>query len=199
MTRVVSIEDVFVGEMNEYVTTEYLMQAGVPFSRIKKAVEKGELVKVDRGIYASPDTLEDDYSLIQMRYAKGIYSGFSALYLQQMCDYLPEKYHMTFPHGYNCRSIESDPRGIVVTRTLPEFYNLGVTKVETPCGNIVRVYDRERTLCDILRGRGIDRDIVKQAMREYIHSGDMNIRKLVEYAEVLHVRSRIDQYMQVML
>lgn len=199
MTRVVSIEDVFVGEMNEYVTTEYLMQAGVPFSRIKKAVEKGELVKVDRGIYASPDTLEDDYSLIQMRYAKGIYSGFSALYLQQMCDYLPEKYHMTFPHGYNCRSIESDPRGIVVTRTLPEFYNLGVTKVETPCGNIVRAYDRERTLCDILRGRGIDRDIVKQAMREYIHSGDMNIRKLVEYAEVLHVRSRIDQYMQVML
>ena len=36
-------------------------------------------------------------------------------------------------------------------------------------------------------------------MREYVGSGDVNIRKLVSYADALHVRSKIDSYIRVLL
>ena len=64
---------------------------------------------------------------------------------------------------------------------------------------IFRVYDLERTLCDILRGSGSDIQIVGEAMKRYAASKDKNIHKLMQYAEQLRVKPKVLRYMEVLL
>ena len=81
----------------------------------------------------------------------------------------------------------------------PENYSFGVIEVQSPCGNPIRIYDLERTLCDILRGLGSDIQVVGMAMKKYAASKEKNIHKLIQYAEQLRVKPKILRYMEVLL
>lgn len=186
-------------ELAGYNSTSSLIEHGVSFYQIKKLVEDGRLVKIERGLYASPDSWEDGFQILQHRYSKGIFSGYSAMYLQQMCDFIPPKYYMTFPKGYNTRSLSKETDRLDICRTVPELYSLGVTETMSPYGNRVRTYNRERTLCDILRGKGIDPEFTKQAFRNYLGSPEMDLGRLTDYADALHVRRKVQNYVEVML
>ena len=61
-------------------------------------------------------------------------------------------------------------------------------------GNEIRVYDEERSLCEILRGKGMPPFIVNTAMKRYFSRPDKDVRLLTEYAEQLHVKDRIARY-----
>ena len=52
---------------------------------------------------------------------------------------------------------------------------VGEKGIPSPCGNPIRVYDLERTLCDILRGSGSDIQIVGSAMKKYAASKEKDI------------------------
>ena len=66
---------------------------------------------------------------------------------------------------------------------------MGIIEIESPCGNPVRVYELEKTLCDIVRGSGSDIQVVGTAMKKYAVSQDRNLHRLMCYAELLHVKS----------
>ena len=64
---------------------------------------------------------------------------------------------------------------------------------------MVRVYDVERTLCDIVKGQGCDIQIVNEAMKRYARLPRKDIHKLMEYAEIMRVRPKIQRYMDILL
>ena len=104
---------------------------------------------------------------------------------------------MTFPKGYNAPSLKQE--NLIIKRVVPENYEFGRIEIESPSGNPIRVYDLERTLCDILRGSGSDVQIVGEAMKRYAASKDKNIHKLMQYADQLRVKPKVLRYMEVLL
>lgn len=77
---------------------------------------------------------------------------------------------------------------------------MGMVERKTTFGNTVRCYDRERTICDLLRSRTrIDEETVVQAIKNYASSNDKNIHLLSTYAEQLHVEKILKNYMEVLL
>ena len=82
---------------------------------------------------------------------------------------------------------------------MPKNYSFGMIEMQSPCGNPIRVYDLERTLCDILRGSGSDIQIVGAAMKKYAASKEKNIHKLMQYAEQLRVKPKVLRYMEILL
>lgn len=115
-----------------------------------------------------------------------------------MTDRTPQYYTKTFPKGYNAPSIKTEQ--VVVKRVVPENYELGITKLSSPCSNPLRTYDLERTLCDIVRGQNrCDIQVINQAMKRYAMSKSKDIQKLMTYAEQLHVKFKILNYMEVLL
>ena len=82
---------------------------------------------------------------------------------------------------------------------MPENYEFGQIQIKSPSDNPIRVYDLERTLCDILRGSGSDIQIVSEAMKRYAASKDKNIHKLMKYADQLRVKPKVLRYMEVLL
>ena len=76
---------------------------------------------------------------------------------------------------------------------------MGIIEIESPCGNPVRVYELEKTLCDIVRGSGSDIQVVGTAMKKYAVSQDRNPHRLMCYAKLLHVKTKVLRYMEVLL
>lgn len=179
------------------VTAEEVTTAGLHRSILQELVENGELYRFGRGLYVRSSAWEDDFNLLQRKYGRGIYSHDTALYLLGYSDRTPVQYTMTFPKGYNSPSLKQE--SIIVKRVVPENYSFGVTEMQSPCGNPIRVYDLERTLCDILRGSGSDIQIVGAAMKKYAASREKDIHKLMQYAEQLRVKPKVLRYMEILL
>jgi len=184
-------------KQNGYITAAQATNAGILRHCLSVMLTSGELYRVGRGIYALPEVWEDEMYFLQHRFNKGIFSHGTALYLHSMTDRTPHKYTMTFPHGYNTSEVKK--QGLVVKVT-SEFYELGITDVVSVCGNPIKAYNVERTLCDIVRGRNADDiQLVNQAMKTYAAAKGKDIAKLFDYAEKLRVKPKILRYMEVLL
>ena len=157
-----------------YMTTEQIMCQGVPFNVIDEWLSSSLIERADRGVYCLPRTKKDELALIQYRYDRCIFSGITALSLHGLSDHISEHYHVSFPQGYNPSSLKDCQWDLSITRSVPKIYGLGKTTVRTELGNEICVYDRERSLCDILRGKGLP------AVSGYgSGTGDMYVKILV--------------------
>lgn len=186
-----------IGTSDGTITTSQVMDAGLHRSILQDLVKSGEVYRFGRGLYVVSSMWEDDFYLLQQKYGRGIYSHDTALYLHGYSDRTPAKYTMTFPQGYNAQSLKQE--NLIIKRVIPDNYEMGKTEIKSPSGNPLLVYSLERTLCDILRGRGNDIQIVGEAMKRYANSKEKNIHKLMQYAEKLHVKSKVLRYMEVLL
>ncbi|HIW89095.1 MAG TPA: type IV toxin-antitoxin system AbiEi family antitoxin domain-containing protein [Candidatus Ligilactobacillus excrementipullorum] len=173
-------------------------QLGVSARTLRNMYAHDELERLAPGVYISPFELGDDFASLQYRLSKGIFFKDSALFLWGMIDRTPARYEMNFPLPYSYGLKKNEP--LKIYRQSEKLYQIGITEVKTPGGNMVRVYDIERTLCDILRQRDrSDSETIKQAMNSYIAMNDKNISRLVEYANLFHVRDEVQKYMEVLL
>lgn len=182
---------------NGIITSAQVTEAGLHRNALQQLVKDGEIYRFGRGLYVRRNSWEDDLYLLQKKYGRGIYSHDTALYLLGYSDRTPAKYTMTFPKGYNAPSLKQET--IIIKRVVPENYEFGQIQIKSPAGNLIRTYDLERTLCDILRGNGSDIQIITDAMKRYAASGEKNIHKLMQYAERLRVRPKILRYLEVLL
>jgi len=66
-----------------------------------------------------------------------------------------------------------------------ELVKLGETEGEIDFYK-VRIYDRDRTICDVLRNMNkMDKEIFNKAVQGYVKDPKKNIPNLMEYAKVL--------------
>jgi len=180
------------------ITAEQVSKAGLSRGSLKYLADKGVLIRSARGVYILPEIWEDELFNLQTRFKKGIFSQETALFLFDLTDRTPSRYHMTFPLGYNTTSLNSE--NVKYCRVKNDIYELGVTKVNTPGNNWVRAYGIERTLCDILKGRNhVDIQIISDAFKLYAKSKDKNIPLLSEYAKILRVEKKIRSYLEVLI
>lgn len=183
---------------NGIVTTTQITEAGIPRRCLSSMVDSGVIYRVDRGIYALPETWEDELFFMQYRFSKGVFSHETALYLHGMTDRTPIRYTMTFPFGYNTSNVKKN--NIIAKSSSKDTYELGIITMSSPAGNPINVYDIERTLCDIVKGRHrSDIQVINQAMKTYAGSMDKDIAKLMSYADQFRVKPKILRYMEVLL
>lgn len=183
---------------NGIVTTAMVVAAGLPRGSLKYLSDIGRLEKAARGVYTLPEVWEDEFVNIQSRYKKGIFSLETALFLCDLTDRTPGKFHMTFPGTYNLTRPKKD--GIFCSGSKEPYYSIGVVETKTPGGNIVRAYSAERTLCDILKVRNyVDVQVVTDAFKRYSARKDRNIPQLSEYAHLFNVDERIRAYLEMLL
>jgi len=181
-----------------FITSSQVTDAGLQRRALSELTALNRIHRVERGIYALPETWEDDMYFLQYRYTKGVYSNGTALYLHGFTDRTPITYTLTFPHGYNAAGLKK--HNVKAKYVTPDNYNMGITEKDSPSGNPLCIYDIERTLCDIVKGKSaFDIQLVNQAMRAYAESKEKDMAKLIDYAERLRVKPKILRYMEVLL
>lgn len=174
------------------------VQAGVSRTYFLEYVKKNGYEKLDRGIYLSSDAWEDGMYVLQTKYKNTIFSHETALYLLNLADREPLQYTVTVKHGYNPRNIVA--QGAKVYTVKDDWYSLGIIETESPMGHKVRVYNAERTICDILRKQyQIEVQERQVALKGYVRKADRNLPQLMEYAELFKVDKVLRYYLEVLL
>ena len=81
-----------------------------------------------------------------------------------------------------------------------ELYEIGIVEMKTPYGNKVKVYDLERTICDIIRNKKkIEIALFTDAMKRYADRKDRNSIKLHKYAKIFNIEDELRKYLEVLL
>jgi len=118
--------------------------------------------------------------------------------LHGITDRTPSQFDMTFPLNYNTSNLKSG--NVRAIRVKMDLYDVGVININTPAGNSVRVYNVERTLCDILKGRSnTDIQMISEAFKKYTSGREKNIPLLSKYAKMLRVEKKIRAYLEVLI
>ena len=179
-----------------YITTEDVRNANVSSWFLSDFVKRNGLNKIAPGFYADNSYFPDDYYIIQRRYPKYIFSGMSALYLHHLTDKIPEDICITCPQGYH-PSRKPLPHLKIVSISNHLLYNLGISETKTMFGNKVKVYDRERTICDLIKYRDkYDGETFVKARKIYV-SRNPNQRKLFRYAKEMRIEKAVFEIMEL--
>jgi len=182
----------------EVLLTRQAEKAGLSRKLLSLAVQSGKLERVAHGVYISPDAFDDFMYRIQMKSPSAIYSHETALYMHDLCDRTPIIYSVTVPSDYNARHLKSESLQIFYIKR--ELHQMGVVDSKTFIGRIVRIYNVERTMCDMVRSRSrVDISLLMDSLKRYAWRKERNIRLLMNYAEAFNIELLMRQYMEVLL
>lgn len=178
--------------------TADVVAAGISKKALAEFVKDRGFERASLGIYCDPAAWTDPMLLLQLRCPKTVFSHDTALFLHDLTDREPLTYTVTAKTGYNPSHLTAD--GIKVYTVKKELFDVGLTNGLTPFGNLVNIYDMERTICDVIRSRStIDVQVLQDALKQYAKRKDKNLHQLMEYASLFHVDRIVRQYMEVLL
>ncbi|MBR5965022.1 MAG: type IV toxin-antitoxin system AbiEi family antitoxin domain-containing protein [Treponema sp.] len=188
----------FIKHNENIISTSQFVELGFTKPTLAKYVRSGELERITHGIYAIPNTVIDDMFILSLRCKHAIFSHESALFLCNLSERTPFKLTVTIPSNKMLPlSMRNTCDCFYIT---PDLFNIGVIERKTTFGNIVRCYNAERTICDILRNRSrIDEETVVAALKNYARSKEKDVFRLYEYSKKFKVSTQVRDYMGVLL
>ena len=139
--------------------------------------------------------IEDSYFVFSLELSNVVYSHMTALYFHGLSIKAPnDVYDITVPNNYFNYKIKAHN----VFYINNDIYSLGLSEIESPMGNIIRVYDIERCICDIIRSKNrMDSEHIKYSIREYLKRKDKDLVKLSNYAKELGIKDEVMNYIEV--
>jgi len=194
-----TVKQVFKSHDNIATTGEMLKQ-GIHTSCIADLLKAKRIARIKRGVYEwIEDGRMDDIEIISRLLPDAILCMESALYHYQYTDRTPDKWHIAVDKRINRRKVKLDYPPIKAHLIEPQLLRIGVTWFEVN-GIRVCVYDRERTICDVIRHAAkMDVETVNKAIQAYVRDGRKNIPRLMEYARRFRIQGKVRDLMGVWL
>ena len=187
-------------ENNGIITTKEALSLGIHKNVLKELTTKGELEKIATGLYVLPDENIDDYIDFSYRIPKGIFSHETAAYLQGLSTRMPLIYVMTIKVGDNVSRVKSVRNNIIFKYIKEDYYDIGRITIISPFGREISVYDKERTILDIIKDNDrIDAQVFSEAVKSYFASKEKNLLNLSKYAIKMNMEKALKRYTEVFL
>lgn len=146
--------------------------------QINLAIEKGELYRIEKGIYADTPRVST-LAIIAAKYPQAIITMDTAFYYHGLTDVIPNEYWIATDKS--SRALR-DPR-VRQMFVHSDILNLGVSTMHKRDA-VFRIYDKERMLIELLRFKNkLPYDYYKEILGNYrnmIH--DLDIERIQEYA-----------------
>ena len=178
--------------------TKNAIEAGISKHALYNFIRDNGFEKAAHGVYASPETWEDENYILSLRCPQGVLSHDEALYYHGLTDRDPLQKTITIYTGYGTSRMVAD--GIKVFTVKKELLDIGKEIVKTSYGHDIPLYNRERTICDLIRSRNrFEIQDFQTALKTYIMGKNKNLNRLMEYAKLFHVDKKIREYMEVLL
>ena len=185
-------------ENNGYLLTSMAIEKDITKPFLSRYVKEMGMEKVARGVYITDDVWPDELFVMQVRSSAVIFSGETALFLHGLLDREYSEISVTVPTGYNASHLKTS--NVQVRYLSRDIYELGVCTVVSSSGNLVRVYDKERSICNLIIERNrTELQNFQTAIKEYMTSKDKMLTRLLEYAEKLGIRDEVMKYVEVLV
>lgn len=111
----------------------------------------------------------------------------------------PAEWNIAIDKNASRQRTRIDYPSIKAYRLEPALLSIGVTRGEINFTD-VRIYDRDRTICDVLRNMNkMDKEIFNKAIQGYVNDPQKNVPNLIEYAKTMRVWNKVKNLIGVWL
>lgn len=180
------------------IDTKTAAEHGISKAMLYKLCKNDKIHRIVKGQYILPDEMQDELLSISKRSDQIIFSHETALFLHGISDRTPFEHTITAPS--DCTPSAAIKSECKVYYIKPELFEMGKSSLPTPAGNMVPVYDLERTICDVIRSRNkLGTETFISALKMYAASPKKNLNKLNTYATQLRIANVLRQYLEVLL
>jgi len=180
------------------IRSSVLRTAGFCGKDTDELIRLGHLKRLRRGYYISSIKLDsmDTYVILSSVVPDAVISLFSAAQYHDLSSVIPQKIDITLPANKRVPVLPDDFQ-VKIYKAIPHIYDVGIQTVRKD-GVPLKMYDRERTVCDFFRMRlQIGKDCAFEVLKNYM-AGKRQLQKLSEYAGLLQIKGVLYPYLEVL-
>ena len=175
--------------------TKDLNEVGISNYLISKMIGEGFLTKIYQGVYAIEDIKTIKLTDINIIVENGIISLVSAACYYQLTTGEFVKCTITLDRDQKPPRIPYDL--FMYFYTTSSLYDVGLNIINEG-GRKIKIYDVERTVCDILKHRSkYDNELVNEIFINYLKRKDCDVEKLLLYSKELRVHAIVVRYLEI--
>ncbi|GAH65292.1 unnamed protein product, partial [marine sediment metagenome] len=154
---------------NGYIRTKDISSKGINRRYLRDLINEGVIERIKQGLYRWKDAkfdVEEELINVSKIIHHGVICLVSALAYYELTTYTPGEYTIAVRRNYNIKLPDYPP--IKLYYFSDKYYMDGVEKIDIN-GNIIKIYNIEKTICDCLRyGDKISKDIIVESIKEYV-------------------------------
>ena len=194
-----NLNDIF-KDYDYVMTTAQLSAVKLYYRDIQRMLNEGLIEKIKRGYYHWIESYgKDEIVIINRLFPDGVLCIDTALFYYKYSDRTPAEWHITIDKNTSRQRTQVEHPLIKAYRVESELLTLGEANGEIDSQK-VRIYDRDRTICDVLRNMNkMDKEIFNKAIQGYVKDPKKNIPNLMQYAKALRVQKRLKDIIEVWL
>ena len=168
-----------------------LTEEGISYKKLQILIEEGYVEKIKYGYYQWQDERAfTEVSVISSMFSDAIICDMSAVMYYGYTDRTPDAWHIAVDNKTARKKFRMD-----FPKIKPHFIESDRLEIGASVGVIddisVKIYDRERVVCDCLRHvNQMDGEIFSTIIQRYVGDKEKNAANLMEYARTLGVEKK---------
>lgn len=194
-----TLRDIF-SKHNYVMTTAELKAAKLYYADIQRLLEDGLIEKIKWGYYHWIDEFDgSEIVIINRLFPDAVLCMETALFYYKYSDRNPAEWSIAIDKNASRQRTKIEYPFVKAYRVEPALLSIGEAKGQID-SNEIRIYDRDRTICDVLRNMNrMDKEIFNKAIQGYVKDTKKNIPNLMQYAKALRVQKRVKELIGVWL
>lgn len=172
----------------------------VYYSDRQKLLEAGIIEQIKRGYYylIDPENVSE-VNIIHHLFPEAILCMDTALFYYGYTDRTPAAWHLAVDKDIRKSRFKIDYPFVKPYYWEAHLLPFGLTEGAID-GNTVRIYDKERIVCDCLKYSGkMEKELFNKAIQSYVNDTKKNIPNLMQYAKELRVEKKVRDLIGVWL
>jgi predicted transcriptional regulator of viral defense system len=179
--------------------TSELKKMGLTSRQIKRMVQEGTISKIKYGYYELTEYIPNDLIIVARLFPDSVIFLESALFYYGYIDRVPKEIQIAVDRSSKTTKYDIEYPMVKPFFMEPRFLEVGVETIEID-GVKIRIFSRDRTICDVLRfEKKMDYEVFSSAIESYIKDSNKVVRNLFEYADILNIRNKVQTYIGVRL
>lgn len=179
--------------------TSEVNDIGFSSRQIKRLIEEGYISRIKHGFYESIEYPPKEEVIIARLFPEAVIFLESSLMYYGYTDRIPTAWQIAVNRHSKTSQYNIEYPLIEPYFLEPKFINIGVDTIQVD-GVDIRIYDRDRTICDTLRyEKKLDEEVFNNSIQRYIKDSRKNVRRLFEYAKEFNITNKVQTYVGVWL
>jgi predicted transcriptional regulator of viral defense system len=179
--------------------TSEIKEMGLTSRQIKRMVQEGTISKIKYGYYELTEYIPNDLIIVARLFPDSVIFLESALFYYGYIDRVPKEIQIAVDRSSKTTKYDIEYPMVKPFFMEPRFLEVGVETIEID-GVKIRIFSRDRTICDVLRfEKKMDYEVFSSAIESYIKDSNKVVRNLFEYADILNIRNKVQTYIGVRL
>lgn len=179
--------------------TSEIKEMGLSSRQIKKMVKEGIISKIKHGYYELAGYIPNDLVIVARLFPDSVIFLESALFYYGYIDRVPKEIQIAVDRSSKTTKYDIEYPMVKPFFMEPRYLEVGVETIEID-GVKIRIFSRDRTICDVLRfEKKMDYEVFSSAIESYIKDPNKVVRNLFEFAEILNIRNKVQTYIGVRL